>query len=66
MENPIASFIDGLLYPSESDEPVEYFSTERPGGEPLNPGEVSALLGLPEWTVVTECDPFLSWELVTV
>lgn len=66
MENLIALLLDGLLYPSESDEPVEYLSIERPESEPLQPGEVSALFGLPERTVVTECDPFLFWELVTV
>ena len=66
METLIAPFIEGLLYPSESDEPVEYFSVEWPVGEPLQPDEIPTLLGLPQRTEVTECDPFLFWEPVTI
>lgn len=66
MENLIASLINGLLYPSESEEPVAYFTTEGPNNDPLNPGDVAELLGLPERTVVAACDPSLFWEIVTV
>lgn len=66
METQIAPLIDCLLYPSESDEPVAYFSTERPEGDPLISDEVPTLLGLPDQRVAAECDPLLFWEPVTI
>lgn len=66
METLIAPLIEGLLYPSESDEPIEFLTWERPADISLPLGEVSGLVGLSQRMEVTECDPFLFWEPVTI
>lgn len=66
MEPLIAPLLEGLLYPSESDEPIEFLTWEQPTNRPLPLDEVSGLVGLPQRMEVTECDPFLFWEPVTI
>ena len=58
--------LDGLLYPSESDEPVERFTRDWPAAEPPQPAVVAALLDRPPGDPVTERDPARFWEPVTV
>jgi len=65
MKAVIVPLLAGLLYPSESDQPVGFFSREWPQGKPVQPGEVPALLGLPERIVVTEREPSAFWDRVT-
>lgn len=61
----ITPLLDGLLYPSESDQPVKLFSHKWPQGKPVQPGDLPALLGLPERTVVTEREASAFWDRVT-
>lgn len=57
--------LDELLYPSESDEPVVFFSRDWSAERPPEPGEVAVLLEKPESESVVERDPAEFWELVT-
>lgn len=65
MESLITPLLDDLLYPSESDEPVAYFSREWPNEQPPQLTEMAALLDRPERETITEHDPARFWELVT-
>ena len=65
METSITPLLDGLLYPSESDEPVSYFSVDWPGDKIPLPGQIAALLGK-EWSpAVIEHNPSSFWDTVT-
>src|SRR5690606_18939096 len=57
--------LDGLLYPSESDEPVDYFTRDWLAAEPPQPADVAALLDRPPGEPVTERDPARFWGPVT-
>lgn len=61
MESLLAPLLDGLLYPSESDEPVVFFTYDWSHDEPPQPTEVAALLARPARETVTECDPAHFW-----
>lgn len=65
METSIIPLLDGLLYPSESDEPVHYFSVEWPGDKMPLPGQIAALLGKEGLPAAIEHDPSSFWEPVT-
>ena len=65
METSITPLLDGLLYPSESDEPVHYFSVEWPGDTMPLPGQIAALLGKEGSPAPIERDPSSFWEPVT-
>lgn len=65
METSIPPLLDGLLYPSESDEPVHFFSVEWPGDKMPLPGQTAALLGKEGSPSAIERDPSCFWEPVT-
>ncbi len=65
METSITPLLDGLLYPSESDEPVSYFSVEWPGDKMPLPGQIAALLGKEGSPSVIEHNPSSFWDEVT-
>lgn len=65
METSIIPLLDGLLYPSESDEPVHFFSVEWPGDTMPLPGQIAALLGKEGSSAAIEHDPSSFWEPVT-
>lgn len=65
MESLITPLLAGLLYPSESDEPVVFFTADWPNEPPPRSTEVAALLERPGRETVTEHDPARFWEPVT-
>lgn len=65
METSIIPLLDGLLYPSESDEPVHYFSVEWPRDKMPLPGQIAALLGKERSPAAIEHDSSSFWEPVT-
>ena len=65
MESQINPLLHGLLYPSETDEPVTYFSVEWPGDKMPLPGQIAALLGKEGSLPTIEHDPSSFWEPVT-
>ena len=65
METSIIPFLDGLLYPSESDGLVHFFSVAWPGDKMPLPGQIAALLGKEGARAAIERDPSCFWEPVT-
>jgi hypothetical protein len=65
MELPILPLLDGLLYPSESDEPVCFVSWPWLGRENITVQEFAALLNLENPDSVREEDPERFWSYVT-
>lgn len=62
----IAPLLEDLLYPSESDEPVEFLSLPRDGKEEVTIQEFSELLGRLTTDGVIEEKPEHFWALVTL
>ena len=61
----IAPLLEDLLYPSESDEPVEFLSLPWEGKEEVTFQKFSELLSLPTADDMVEDKPERFWSLVT-
>ena len=57
--------LDCLLYPSESDEPIDYFVFNYSAETPLTTQSLQLLFGLEFDTRVRERDPYYFWAHVT-
>lgn len=57
--------LDCLLYPSDSDEPIDFFCYTYLGGTPLTTQSLQLLFGLEFDSYVRERDPSVFWSLVT-
>jgi len=65
MESEILPLLDGLLYPSESDEPVVYMCMPHAGDGWLSTEDLSKLILIDPDTSVAERDPSRFWSAVT-
>lgn len=66
MKEDIEQLLEDLLFPSESDEPVDYISFENiEGDEPLTLETFRCLVALPENAPIEERDPTSFWSIVT-
>lgn len=65
MESEILPLLDGLLYPSESDEPVEYVCLPHAGDGCLSIGDFRKLFSVDPDTALAEREPSRFWTTVT-
>ena len=65
MESQLLLLLDGLLYPSESDEPVQFLSLPRAESGKITASELAKLFGLAEGEEVIEREPERFWSVVT-
>lgn len=65
MESQLLLLLDGLLYPSESDEPVQFLSCPRAKSGKITTAELAELFGLAEGEDVEEREPERFWSGVT-
>lgn len=66
MQEELLSLLEDLLFPSESDEPVDYISFENVrGAGPLTIEAFRCVAALPESTLIQERDPVEFWSKVT-
>lgn len=65
LQTKIAPLLDGLLYPSESDEPVHVVSWPWLGREKITAGELATLLNLETLDEVSEHNTERFWSYVT-